>query len=251
MDCNTAHVDKSGTTALHVACQDGHSAVVKYLVDEYKCNPSCRDNCGNTPLHIACRYGRLEVVKILLQTGQIDPSCTTESGEAPIEIAKDKLIIRELIRKGAQTRGMRLNHFQPASLQEALMRVFVVGHPSSGKSTLVKALQPEQSTPRKSIMWRYKKVTGVMPQTAGIIPTEFDSPEFGRVLMFDFAGLWFATLHLPIKSCKSNPLPTLFQNSTYKLLTQTQPPELHLQASYTNSASRTPLTSFLHKLSPY
>lgn len=130
-------------------------------------------------------------MKILLETRQVDPSSTTESGEAPIQIAKDKLIIRELIRMGAKTRGMELKHFQPDSLLEVLMRVFVVGHPSSGKSTLVKALQPEQGAMRKSIVRRYKKVTGVMPQTAGIIPTEIESPEFGRVLIFDFAGMWF------------------------------------------------------------
>lgn len=186
--CNITYVDKSGTTPLHIACQNGHPAVVTYLIQERKCTPSFRDNCGNTPLHIACRYGRVEVVKILLETRQVDPSSTTESGEAPIQIAKDKLIIRELIRMGAKTRGMELKHFQPDSLLEVLMRVFVVGHPSSGKSTLVKALQPEQGAMRKSIVRRYKKVTGVMPQTAGIIPTEIESPEFGRVLIFDFAG---------------------------------------------------------------
>ena len=204
--CSTSCIDNSGSTPLLVACQNDRSEVVRYLVHEQNCDPTCRDNYGNTPLHVACRYGRVDIAKILLATRRVDPSCTTGRGEAPIHIAQNKEIIKELIRSGANTKGYPIDQklkIPNSEHEKPLVRVFVVGHPSSGKSTLVKALQANTNK-LSNFVKRYRRVTGVAPQTAGIVPTEFESPEFGRVLVFDFAGQYeYYASHAALLECSN------------------------------------------------
>jgi len=38
------------------SCREGHLAVVRLLLEEFKVNPECADKGGLTPLHTACRY---------------------------------------------------------------------------------------------------------------------------------------------------------------------------------------------------
>ncbi len=212
--CSVDCTDTSGCTPLHAACENGGpeaSQVAQFLVTQDACDPNAQDNCGNTPLHVACCYGRLEVVMVLLATERVDPSCTTVDGKAPIEIARSKEIINELIRGGANTENLKLEHLQVEDHLKSLVRIFVVGHPSSGKTTLVQALHPEQCKPRKRVIKRYRKVPRVHSHTAGIIPYEFESDEFGRVLMFDFAGQceYYAS-HAALLECSNTSSAPLF-----------------------------------------
>ena len=71
-------------------------------------------------------------------------------------------------------------------------KAFVVGHASSGKSTLIKALQSHfQGGNNRFSKWvkRFSdtKVIGVEPHTAGIIPVPIRTPH-GCIIMYDFAG---------------------------------------------------------------
>ena len=55
-------------TPLHLAAVQGHSGIVKYLIDN-GASISAQDNTGATPLHEAVRYGQTDIVKILLNNG--------------------------------------------------------------------------------------------------------------------------------------------------------------------------------------
>ena len=67
------------------------------------------------------------------------------------------------------------------------VKLFVLGNPSAGKSTLTKALKSEL-TQLVRLFKRSKPVSGVDEKTAGIVPHEFESKIYGRVTLYDFAG---------------------------------------------------------------
>ena len=77
-------------------------------------------------------------------------------------------------------------HFenQPADMA---VKMFVLGNPGAGKSTLVKSLQTEGAMLSR-IKHRFTKVTDVDERTAGIIPYDIESKALGRVTLYDFAG---------------------------------------------------------------
>ena len=63
------------------------------------------------------------------------------------------------------------------------VKVYIGGHRSSGKSTLMKSVMDENS-----LIGRWVNVKGIPLNTAGIIPVEFVSKHFGKVTLYDFAG---------------------------------------------------------------
>ena len=67
------------------------------------------------------------------------------------------------------------------------IKMFVLGNPEAGKSTLVKSLQTEGAMFSR-IKHRFTKVTDVDERTASIIPYDVKSKALGRVTLYDFAG---------------------------------------------------------------
>jgi hypothetical protein len=70
-------------------------------------------------------------------------------------------------------------------------KVFVMGNFSSGKSTLVKAIQEHlqaQPNAAQKLMRQYRKVSDVNLCTAGIVLIDIQVLDCGRVIMYDFAG---------------------------------------------------------------
>ena len=59
---------RSGDTALHRACHEGRSEVVRLLLDE-KANPSLTNQLGRTPLHLAVKAGDDKIATYLLRAG--------------------------------------------------------------------------------------------------------------------------------------------------------------------------------------
>ncbi|XP_068165368.1 glutaminase kidney isoform, mitochondrial-like isoform X2 [Antennarius striatus] len=57
--------DYDSRTALHVAAAEGHSEVVRFLLEACKVNPIPRDRWGNTPMDEAVHFGHHDVVTIL------------------------------------------------------------------------------------------------------------------------------------------------------------------------------------------
>ena len=112
-------------------------------------------------------------------------------------MAYDHEVVKHLIRHGANPKDAQIPIFTgmgipPETLEDTIVRILVMGDPNSGKSTLVEALKTSPSrqiNPFRINRQQRGRITDVQPYTAGIIPHEIkSSPDFGHVLLFDFAG---------------------------------------------------------------
>ena len=88
---------ESGYTPIHEAVNNGHSKVLKLLVD-HGGDPNCSANSGYTPLHLAVSSGHVNCIRVLLASNA-DISITNEHGETPIQMAEsnskhDKIIMK-------------------------------------------------------------------------------------------------------------------------------------------------------------
>ncbi|XP_061631280.1 glutaminase kidney isoform, mitochondrial-like isoform X4 [Phyllopteryx taeniolatus] len=81
--------DYDSRTALHVAAAEGHTEVVRFLLEACKVNPVPRDRWGNTPMDEAVHFGHHDVVTILrdyhnLYSSQENPA-TKENAEKNLD----------------------------------------------------------------------------------------------------------------------------------------------------------------------
>ena len=138
-------------------------------------------------------FSTTDITTLLLEGGRIDPNAKNDDGQTPLDLARRADVIRELIRHGAnpqdvyKTHGKVLGKSSSKQPLQTPVKLFMVGNPSAGKSTLTKALQSE-AFGLKRITKRIVKVSGVDEKTAGIVPHEFESKTYGRVTLYDFAG---------------------------------------------------------------
>ena len=178
----TTRATLNGLTPLHLSCQNGRLQVVRYLIEEQHCDPKCVDKDGRTLLHYACDRGHTEVVKYLLVVHHCDPNRVDKNGRAPLDLAVyHPAVARELIKAGAKS---------TTKPPQPPVKVFIVGNPSAGKSSLTKALQTETSAlgAALSSITGPRLVSDVEQKTAGIAPCQFTSRKYGHVTFYDFAG---------------------------------------------------------------
>jgi len=60
--------DSQGTSCLHVAAEEGNTAVMEQLINKAKIDPQVQDIDKDTPFHAAARAGKLEAMKFLNKT---------------------------------------------------------------------------------------------------------------------------------------------------------------------------------------
>ena len=164
--------DRGGNVAIHLAC-----------------NPDVKNSEGNTALHLACRFRKPNIVNFLLSQANCDPNVKNNKKEVPLQMTTNSGIIKDLIRYGAQTSIMYDSHRSALGTNEPIkppVKIFVVGNPSVGKSTLTEALKKKLNLIAR--LFTSGKVSGVDKKTVGIIPHKFDSEVFGQVTVYDFAG---------------------------------------------------------------
>ena len=181
--------DDKGVTPLHMAALGGREEVVRELITRYSCPVDCVDSDGVTPLHMAALGGHVGVVRMLISEFACQVSPRNKTGRTPLYYASTKshrAIVAELVTMncdpGTVHKGYRkLDAISSKRFSEAsLTKVFVVGNPEVGKSTLVQAL--------KSETWFSWTVKDVLPHTSGIIPIAHVSSLYGKVILYDFAG---------------------------------------------------------------
>ena len=218
--CDPACKKLDNQTPLHSACLMGHLHVVKYLVKKHKCDPMCKKNTGETPLHSACKKGHLNVAKYLIEKCNCDPTnmdtyCSPLSlackshrldlvkylvNECNCNLKIFNIILSNTFVKNDTDIALflvsscevnELNAGLKTLLLHPAFKVFVIGNYSSGKSTLVKAIQEHfrsQPNAAQKLMRQYRKVSDVNLCTAGIVSIDTEVPGCGRVIMYDFAG---------------------------------------------------------------
>ena len=94
--------DSSGSLAIHLAAQEGHTAVLEGLCPHL---PGVDDLtlAGFTALHLAARYGHLSALRYLLKRGA-DPNAAGPSGSTALLLAAEKgqtSCVRMLLRQGS------------------------------------------------------------------------------------------------------------------------------------------------------
>ena len=152
-------------------------------------NPDASDSEGNTALHLACLFRKPDIVNFLLSQANCDPNVKNNKKEVPLQMTTNLDIVKDLIRYGAQTSIMYESHESALGTNEPIkppVKIFVVGNPSVGKSTLTEALKKKLNLVAR--WFTSGKVSGVDKKTVGIIPHKFDSEIFGQVTVYDFAG---------------------------------------------------------------
>ena len=205
--CNASPKDKDKETPLHMASAGGHLNVVQFLCLDQRCDPNCKTGSEDwTPLHKACVEGRLSVVKFLVNHCKCSALKTNRKGENPfalacifehidvvvflltiIDLDKAPGTVSRILGSDVIQGVLACKHNHP--LRPAF-KLFVVGNPSAGKSTLVKTLQNKllNTTLIKSMGAQFSNVKGVELKTAGIIPVHVENSKEGRIIMYDFAG---------------------------------------------------------------
>ena len=178
----------NGYSLLHSACHNGHFNLIKTLCKFM--SPLIVDEDGNTPLHISSIHGHSECIKTLLQH-DAPILIRNASGKTPIDLATgDARLVLDQYMKQNQDKiqvnyGIMQKHAKKKySGAQHMTRVFVIGNPGAGKSTLIESLK------REGFFDSRQKVTEavVPPHTAGIIPSIHVSRHYGRVMFYDFAG---------------------------------------------------------------
>ncbi|KAM8748469.1 glutaminase kidney isoform, mitochondrial isoform 1-T1 [Acanthopagrus schlegelii] len=85
--------DYDSRTALHVAAAEGHTEVVRFLLEACKVNPVPRDRWGNTPMDEAVQFGHHDVVTILQEHhDRFTPSVTDDKDKQSVEQSLDSLL---------------------------------------------------------------------------------------------------------------------------------------------------------------
>ena len=191
MNCDINAKNDNGETPLLVACKHCQFGVIKLLINEPHIQINVTNHAGDTLLHVLCQSSSCSsrVVLYILEVTQCDPNVSNAAGKTPLQLTSNPNIVRELIRFGANPTDVYKSSIQLGTKHppQPVMKVYVVGNPSAGKSTLTAALQKESSRLVK-VFIPAKKVSAVEEKTAGIIPYEFDSKKYGQVTLYDFAG---------------------------------------------------------------
>ena len=81
-------VDNKKMTPLMEACENGHLAVVEFLVKEARAGVHDTSLSGDTPLHAACLRGHVNVAKFLLQKANARVDKVNRDGQTPLDCAR-------------------------------------------------------------------------------------------------------------------------------------------------------------------
>ena len=85
-DSNLNSQTTEGNTPLHIACKQGATDVIQYLVKVKHCNVGIQNRKGKLPLHIMCSswWLKLDFIKLL---SNCDVNTSTNTGDTPLHIA--------------------------------------------------------------------------------------------------------------------------------------------------------------------
>ena len=161
--------------------------LLRTLLQHTTWSPDDKTSEGDTVLHLACNVNSPVVVDFLLSEANCDPNVPNAHGIVPHDTTSDPQVQQLLVSYGTKTDILYkiMPHRKKLGTNKPLtppVKIFVVGDPFAGKSTLIAALQGNSNR-----FWS-KKVSNVPSKTIGVIPYDFDCKMFGPVTFYDFAG---------------------------------------------------------------
>ena len=179
-----------GKSLLHDACEGGSLTLVRYLLPSI--SVLCIDTEGNTPLHTCSSFGHAQCAEVLLFSNA-PLLLRNNRGHTPIDVATGhaRSVLEQFLISNRQERLINYNYFLELAEKKysgehprPITRLFVIGDPCSGKSTLVESLK------RDGFFQKIGRIPeqAVPAHTAGIVPSIHTSKRFGRVIFYDFAG---------------------------------------------------------------
>ena len=187
--CDINLPNKDGNTVLFELLHNANSPnLVLELLKDVKINLQNINVKQETVLHLACRHNFRSIVSFLLSQrlsdikGFINRPNTDE--QTPVVLTTDREIVQLLLDNGATADTLYKIHddffrqYGRSSPPEMPVSILVVGDPRAGKTTLVSSLTKEKEGTKSETLHR----------TAGIVPNDFKSEEYGQVIMYDFAG---------------------------------------------------------------
>ena len=151
-------------------------------------NPNELNSDGYTALHLACKADNPTRMNLLLSEAHCDPNVKSNNEEVALQMTTNPEIIKDLIRHGAKTSIMYDSYQNFLGTNKPVqppVKVFIVGNPSVGKSTLTAALKKKISVIARIFSG---KVSGVDKKPVGIVPHDIENTTFGKITLYDFAG---------------------------------------------------------------
>ncbi|CAF3912362.1 unnamed protein product [Rotaria sp. Silwood1] len=124
--------DENGMTCLHLACNQGNLATVKYLVEQHQISVNILDVNRQTPLYAACEGGFLEIVKYLLDSTNADPTRKTAKGYNCLDIAIAKhqpKIVERLLKYPEWRTLMESAQYEGSDVPITPMRRLIISMP--------------------------------------------------------------------------------------------------------------------------
>jgi hypothetical protein len=197
-----SEIPKGRNTPLHLALtsnEENSKAIADMIYKkafELKLAPRTNKE-GTHPLHLAAKLGYVTLAKTLLKQCPEAKSVANASGTTPLGMAlngRHKKIVTDIIdaTEGSPTEFDDFQTIFPSYNEKAQrsltppVKIFVIGDNSSGKSTLIKSIQGE------SFYYRFWGVSWNTPDVptnkVGIVPRDFLSKSFGRVIFYDLAS---------------------------------------------------------------
>ena len=197
-----SEIPRGRNTPLHLALmskEENSKAIADILYKkafELKVVPRTNKE-GTHPLHLAAKLGYTALAKSLLKQCPEAKSAANAGGITPLGIALNgghKKIVNDIIEatEGSPTQFEDFQTTFPSynvKAQRLLtppVKIFVVGDNSSGKSTLIKSIQGESFYYR---FWGIAYSTTEVPTNkVGLVPSDFLSKNFGRMIFYDLAS---------------------------------------------------------------
>ena len=190
--CSPLCTDKFNSTLVHRASASGQLKVMQYLVREKQCNILIKNKFGNTPLHLACQKGKVEMIEFLLSLSTENILWRNQVGRMPLDLAEGTEILSLFLKYGVDpSKGsiaVRYPYLKHWNFVQPMVRVFLLGDPLSGKSTLVKTIQAGGFLTEWMVSRFHPRIAPTDGKGIGIYPTMIDSRHFGKVVLYDFAG---------------------------------------------------------------
>ena len=172
--------NKYGNTVLLFAVTNGLLDTMKYLVHNHKCDPMVTDKDGKTLLHCAVEMNQLDVAEYLLSTGKCNPVAKDNKKRTPLQLTNDDN------RQKVRTLFIKFGQVATSHPVDSYVNVLLLGNPGAGKSTLSHVII--DTATGSIVLGSLRKVKGVEPCTAGIIPYKLQHKTLGNVILHDFAG---------------------------------------------------------------